>query len=95
MDYKWATRLDALSQHYIELVMDWWTFKTIVSPNREDIVKLKVSTKQFKVHSMHYLQVSQVHFNNPMHVQCFTITYGFNELCLDTFCIVKKCSKVD
>lgn len=58
MDYKWATRLNALSQHYVEVVVDWWTSKTTVSPNRKDIVKLKVSTKQFEVHPMHFLQVS-------------------------------------
>jgi hypothetical protein len=56
-NYKPTTKSNALSQHYVELIVDWWTSETTIFPNRKDIVWLRVSRKQFEVHPMHYLQV--------------------------------------
>jgi hypothetical protein len=60
MDFKHTKRSNVLFDHSIELVINWWKSEMIVSPNHKDIVKLQVSTTQFEMHPMHYLQVSQV-----------------------------------
>jgi hypothetical protein len=59
-DFKQTKRSNVLSVHSIELVINWWKSKTIVSPNHKDIIKLQVSTTEFEMHPVHYLQVSQV-----------------------------------
>ncbi len=59
-DFKHTKKSNVLSNHSIELVINWWKPEMIISPNHKDIIKLQVSTIQFEMHLMHYLQVSHV-----------------------------------
>lgn len=55
-------RSDALPDSVIEVIIEWWTSETTVSPNRKDIVRHRTGVKQYEEHPMHYLQVSEVSY---------------------------------
>jgi hypothetical protein len=59
-------RSDLLPKGVRELVLQWWTFYSIVSPNRKDIICQRIGMKQFEEHPRHYLQVPYIYFlKNP------------------------------
>jgi hypothetical protein len=45
IDYKRVKHSDFLSKHFQQLVINWWTIETIVSPNYKDIVRLRISNE--------------------------------------------------
>ena len=61
--YKRARWSNALPESVHNLVVQFWTTETIVSPNKKDITQLHVGIKKFVEHAKHYLQISQVFFS--------------------------------
>jgi hypothetical protein len=51
---------DVLPQEIKNVIIDWWTKETPISPNRKDVVKRQIVVKRFEEHPKHFLQVSQV-----------------------------------
>jgi hypothetical protein len=68
-----ALRSDRLSEEVKQLVLQWWTFHSTVSPNRKDITRCRIGVKQFEEHPRHYLQVSQVCFVNLCSLHCYML----------------------
>ena len=53
-------RVDALAPDVTNLVADYWTGNTRISPNRKDVVRKRIGAKQWIDHPTHHLQESQV-----------------------------------
>jgi phage anti-repressor protein len=60
ISYKRVRRSDALIETVHDLVVQFWTTETTVSPNEKDIIQLRVGVKKFVEHAKHYLHISQV-----------------------------------
>jgi hypothetical protein len=58
VSYKRARRSNALTETVRDLVVQFWTTETTVSPNEKDITRLHVGVKKFVEHTKHYLQIS-------------------------------------
>jgi hypothetical protein len=63
ISYKNARWSNALPESVRDLVVQFWTTETTVSPNEKDIIRLYVGIKKFVEHAKHYLQISQVFFS--------------------------------
>ena len=57
---KRATRSDALAVEVRELIIEWWTTETTVSPNRKQICRLHIGVKLYEKHATHFLEELQV-----------------------------------
>ena len=56
------SRTSILTEAMKKLVVDWWTSKTTISPNRKDILFKRTGVNEYIEHQTHYLQILQVHF---------------------------------
>jgi len=45
-----------------DIVISFWTFQTVISPKRKDVVRWRILVKVHEEHVTHYLQVSQEKF---------------------------------
>jgi hypothetical protein len=53
---------NALFESTKNLVINWWTIETTISPNHKDVMRRRTAVKMYESHAIHYLQVFQVHF---------------------------------
>jgi hypothetical protein len=53
---------NALFESTKNLVINWWTIETTISPNHKDVMTRRTRVKMYESHATHYLQVFQVHF---------------------------------
>jgi len=53
-------RVDALAPHITQLVENYWTANTRISPNKKDVVRKQIGAKQWIDHPTHHLQESQI-----------------------------------
>jgi hypothetical protein len=63
INYRRSGRSDSISVATKNLVQEWWTTETQISPNRKDICRRKSGTGikgDYEEHPIHYLQTSQV-----------------------------------
>jgi hypothetical protein len=60
LNYKKQKRPYCLAESVKKVVRQWWTDRSIVSPNRKDVVRKCRGVKHYENHATHYLQVSQV-----------------------------------
>lgn len=63
LNYRSKRRSDALSDSVKEVVIEFWTSETTVSPNRKDIIRHRNGVHQYSEHPAQYLQVSEVSFD--------------------------------
>ncbi len=47
-NYKRAKHSNVLFESFQQLVIDWWTSETIVSPNRKNVIRLKTSVSNLR-----------------------------------------------
>ena len=60
---KRTRRVNALAPDVTQLVADYWTGNTCISPNRKDVIRKRIGAKEWIDHPTHHLQESQVSFN--------------------------------
>jgi hypothetical protein len=58
LNYKKQKRSDCLLESLKKVVRQWWTDRSIVSPNRKDVVRKCRGVKHYENHATHYLQMS-------------------------------------
>ena len=58
-----SRRVNTLASHVIKVVLEYWTCNTRINPNRKDVVRKRIGTRQWTDHSTHHLQESQVSCN--------------------------------
>jgi hypothetical protein len=84
-NYRRSVRSDCISEATKDVVQQWWTTETQISPNRKDIRRRLKGTGiegDYEEHPTHYLQTSEV---KPQHFpefpcssdfRCFQIRFG-------------------
>lgn len=55
-----AKRVDSVPPHVTELVEDFWTSNTRISPNRKDVARKRIGVKEWITHPTHHLTESQL-----------------------------------
>lgn len=72
-----SRRADAMTKAEEELVRQWWTNETSISPNRIDQVRKRIGVNQYEEHQVQYLQVSQVSWNQMIELFLKCLSYSF------------------
>jgi hypothetical protein len=70
ISYKRARQSNALTESVRDLVVEFWTTETTVSPKKKDITRLHVGIKKFVEYAKYYLQISQVFFHSYFGFDC-------------------------
>ena len=56
----WSLKRSCILEEVKELVANFWTLETRVSPNKKDICQKRIDRKEYIEHPIHLLEVSQV-----------------------------------
>ena len=56
-----SKRVDATPLNVCELIVEFWSLNSRVSPNRKDVVRKRIDSGMWETHATHHLMESQVH----------------------------------